>query len=1842
MRIVSGLSAMAIFCVTYAMILPALTLEAAVACNMSEHRHGDECYSQVRTLICGMEESAPQEGHIHSDACYETISELTCAVPESEGHTHGEGCFDENGSLVCALPESEGHTHSDACRTEKRELVCGLEESLPTEGHVHTDACWKTEDVLICGLTEHTHDASCYIHGDPLADVETSAEWENDIAAGKAGDMPDAVAVARTQLGRGKSIYNYVQDVSGRRSGWNRFGAAFGDPYGEIGVMFVRFVFRYAGTELPAADTAAELASLVTMKDRPEMGDIVFLSDETGSIVSAGIFDGFTYENENEYTVIETLTGVVRETVYASGDPAVAGFGSPETETAPDIPGGTAASDEPALPYAPVMPETSESETVIAIETEVEAPEMPEAADETTAAEAVTADETTSAETTAEIEAVMAEDAETAAETSAAEETHAEIPAEPADETTAVAETETGTAESETAADETAPEETAAETAAVGTTEAETAEAETTAAETVIAETIAPDTTAPETTEAEPETAVPETDVPEEPEYAAALPAQKFEYRIGGVTVKAAADEGAFPEGTTMSAEEVTERSVIDAASDMVDGRIVGVRAYDIRFLDAEGAEIEPLIPIRVKILSNDPVESDTQTVVHVADDGSAEIVEQPDEFAVPMAAEEIVFDAGEFSVYAVVYSLKAVKSNGSKVTLKWTYNYSGYSKNVSINVNFIDLEGNPVEVNNNYDYNVESDEWVSFSGCRNIPTVEGYSYDHAVVKDLEVDGFICGSDDTIAYFCKDGKEVLQHDFWYDESIDINVYLKKNESGDNPSEGGDTSSGETPGGGTTGGNSSGGNGNTGESSSNDGASAAKSVTSNGDGTYTLTLSVKVPESGTASSSKANIVVIYDSSNSMNEAGSDNAHYVQDPNGSYLYDKNDDPIGGDLYEGYYPIGQAKYKATGKTVTFINIPDPNNPNVTNSKVIQLGFRTDDRYKLVPTRDDKAKECLEYLSEKLFAMNNGVTGDTGEVAFVEFGSTVFQTHSSTTAKTDFDGWVASCDNYAHKEANAAHVQGGTNWEAALNAANGISFKDNDPVYIVFISDGNPTLRNTVIAEDDGPRAGDHSHAEDVLERIYADEIIDGVYGTGNSDVKGYNFKAADDVAKTILSNGKTLYNIGIFGDADTMSSLSKSKYFDGTDEAGIRSAFDNIVGNISSSISYSDVSITDGITSLTTSTFIKGEPTAFSYFASKNGEPVAMSSGQMQAKYVTSSGNNNECGKIIWNLGEDKVVGGATYSLSTVIWPSQEAYDLVADLNNAKKTYDTLEQWQKDQVIKNDDGTYSLKTNTSVEATCTKKTETEGAAPVVESDQPITVIETLTPMPLEDSKITVEKEWEADLDHKQFVDMMNENPDYKAELTLVREDTEGNKEKYIEKIVIGAPDGDPVPTVWPDYIEGTSEIHWRYISAGLMVSEYNARQSGILDTIKSNPQKYPTKVFNEITYYILEPGHDCFFTEAPGSDYHFELEDKKWHPMVVDGKIKNVTFGAGNTVTAIDALNKLTAKNLLKGGIRIYKEVYDSEGNQIENDDTPFSVTVTMKNPDGTPYSIDPAKGGYRVVYGPNNPNKEEPEQDPEEASVTYKYGRSDRVGITGGTFTATIYTGDYIQVANVDRGVIYEVSETNIPYGYSLDEIVYSEDSQEMTSNTSHQVTVKNKKSDTFSFTKIWRDASCSTNTDWPPEAEITVTVRGEKEGASKEDNPKEDVPKEYMYIIHYSDLDDGNKIAAEDDEEKPKLMVKAADKSGYVFTLTGLPTGYTWSVSETPLANYQAPKYADENNHLANGAKDIGDGGIIYNDQIGAVLPSTGGSGRTAYYVIGLSLIALAAVFTPVIRKQRSE
>ena len=71
-RAVTCLAAVVVFCTTYALILPAITLEKK--CEIPEHTHTDACYTQVttrekRNLICAVK--ADVVVHRHDSACYD-------------------------------------------------------------------------------------------------------------------------------------------------------------------------------------------------------------------------------------------------------------------------------------------------------------------------------------------------------------------------------------------------------------------------------------------------------------------------------------------------------------------------------------------------------------------------------------------------------------------------------------------------------------------------------------------------------------------------------------------------------------------------------------------------------------------------------------------------------------------------------------------------------------------------------------------------------------------------------------------------------------------------------------------------------------------------------------------------------------------------------------------------------------------------------------------------------------------------------------------------------------------------------------------------------------------------------------------------------------------------------------------------------------------------------------------------------------------------------------------------------------------------------------------------------------------------------------------------------------------------------------------------------------------------------------------------------------------------------------------------------------------------------------------------------------------------------------------
>lgn len=67
-RITLALSCVVVFCVVYALTLPAITLEGKTICGMEEHTHTEECF-QDDELVCDKEE------HQHTEDCYEKEEE---------------------------------------------------------------------------------------------------------------------------------------------------------------------------------------------------------------------------------------------------------------------------------------------------------------------------------------------------------------------------------------------------------------------------------------------------------------------------------------------------------------------------------------------------------------------------------------------------------------------------------------------------------------------------------------------------------------------------------------------------------------------------------------------------------------------------------------------------------------------------------------------------------------------------------------------------------------------------------------------------------------------------------------------------------------------------------------------------------------------------------------------------------------------------------------------------------------------------------------------------------------------------------------------------------------------------------------------------------------------------------------------------------------------------------------------------------------------------------------------------------------------------------------------------------------------------------------------------------------------------------------------------------------------------------------------------------------------------------------------------------------------------------------------------------------------------------------
>lgn len=107
-RITLALSCVVVFCVVYALTLPAITLEGKTICGMEEHTHTEECY-QDDELVCDKEE------HQHTEDCYEKEEEQ----PVEEENTQPDTT--EPSEEVQATTESEDNKQDESNEEEQQQ-----------------------------------------------------------------------------------------------------------------------------------------------------------------------------------------------------------------------------------------------------------------------------------------------------------------------------------------------------------------------------------------------------------------------------------------------------------------------------------------------------------------------------------------------------------------------------------------------------------------------------------------------------------------------------------------------------------------------------------------------------------------------------------------------------------------------------------------------------------------------------------------------------------------------------------------------------------------------------------------------------------------------------------------------------------------------------------------------------------------------------------------------------------------------------------------------------------------------------------------------------------------------------------------------------------------------------------------------------------------------------------------------------------------------------------------------------------------------------------------------------------------------------------------------------------------------------------------------------------------------------------------------------------------------------------------------------------------------------------------------------------------------------------------
>ena len=701
---------------------------------------------------------------------------------------------------------------------------------------------------------------------------------------------------------------------------------------------------------------------------------------------------------------------------------------------------------------------------------------------------------------------------------------------------------------------------------------------------------------------------------------------------------------------------------------------------------------------------------------------------------------------------------------------------------------------------------------------------------------------------------------------------------------------------------------------------------------------------------------------------------------------------------------------------------------------------------------SRMTAAKNAVKSLSNTLLSKNgqDGNPNDAFELALV-----TFSTNATSRGKTT----SASTFNYAVDNITA---EGGTNWEAALKAANSVNFGDTDQTFVIFVSDGNPTLRDTrgtTRITDNRWYNYDDIHYNSLGVYGLGSDDPNNVYGYYSPQSMGYCYDHAVDDAKAIVDAGKTFYTIGAYGNVSRMQSLTTAagapaaNYYSAADTSALNKAMADIIDKIQTA-GIADVEIDDGTpaniqvgeSSTEVADLLEVEEGSFKYYKTDaNGNKTEWTD------IPDSCKAKNDNGTVKWNLEEAGVLeNGVTYTVEFNVYPSQYTYDLIAQLKNGEKTYEELPQAVRDYLKKTGNNSYGLKTNTSATLKYDDTRNTDPAQTVSYNE--------LDPVATDASTMAVKKDWEVPEDAKEIqMAVLQGGKDYLS-VTL----NEGNSWTK-----------DPV-----------------YIAIGLM------RANG-----------------NDVE--VLDPGYDYSFAELGTDQYNWELDAPTVHPMLVNGTLTMLTlvdddhpagdaktYKIGNNTYFESGTDKVTlnAKNYKRSTLNVKKVV---DGKDAPKDAT-FPFTMTVNNAKAKEGKADDIKSDYYVWFSVYNGGFVE--RDIIGTGVQKEMKDGEWTGYyyapSGTSLTVNLKANDNLRFLNVPTGSDYTITEGELATGFSFvnatldpktDGTAGRTTSGTITkTNTDYQATYNNRYDLTnVSITKKWDDNKNKTN--------IILRIKRQKSG-----------------------------------------------------------------------------------------------------------------------------------------------